>query len=1037
MSTLPNAKRYAAMGLSVIPLRPRPEPDPKGEAKRPALPAWKEYQQRRATEAELEAWWHRWPEAGVAIVTGAVSGVVGIDLDNAEAVAWAHETLPPTPMVCRSGRGEHWYYKHPGIPVANGVGVVAGRKIDIRGDGGYLVAPPSVHPTGALYVEVGDWEKALQSLPAFPSSDLRKSGNSSEALIIGIMSDSAPEPPARQELSKRILAPVPDKADVPIISRLYQPRPGGFKIAVGDREIQPSGGPQVDHNRPAPSERARAYLAAKPGAGEGERNRALHAAACVVCHDFDVDVDTAIGLLSEWNAKNRPPIDHDELVRTTKSAAKTARGPRGAKLAVPAGARMTSTGTVLSSVQRLEGQAEIPTIRVNMAELPRMVDEAAEALKGEPELYQRGNFLVQVRQDGGKKVKHLLRPPTEPVIIGIPIPRLRELLSRSARWVKMQKDDDGWREVPTGVPEIVAQVLAARPLWPFRPLEGIVEAPTIRLDGTVLSAPGYDDLTGLLYLSDGTEYQIADTPGLQEAQDALRFVATELFSDFPFPAEYHRSAAMAALLTVVLRPAIAGPVPLFLLSASTPGAGKGLIAHVCAAVATGRPATLLTPCEREDSFKTAVTSAALSGSRAILYDEVSSIGGPTLQSALTVWTWSDRAYHTQTIVTTPVRWVWFAAGQNPAIAGDMHRRTIQIRLEPQIESPEDRTDFRNPDLERWATEHRGEIVSAILTAAKAFFLAGRPQAALPPYGSYYAWSNLIRQLLVWTGWPDPNLCREEVKAAAAEQRGPIEAMLEGWRSVFGDKALRLADAVADIRQAKNEAHCHDLWSALLELAPTKGRDDIDMDRLGKLFRRLKARIFGGFQLLSDTKDRNKVALWRIRIVTIAGDAGDCGGSSVLLGPDQSSSENYVQEDYKHPPLSPASPALPLGSPKPEPPWPDDEVVDALAMWLRDGHPQAAEMWQALGKTWPSDVAWAAAPADGRLFRSVAEQMARRDHDDAVWLCKQAARVTMTGLVMPEDIPTGNWRSWVWHAQSADTLNPWLAWMRQNVRSLPC
>ena len=187
MSTLKAAKRYAEMGFSVIPTKPRPDPDPKQEAKRPALPAWKAYQDKRATEAELDAWWYRWPKAGVAIVTGAISGVVAIDLDNEEALAWGRENLPPTPMVCKTGRGEHWYYRHPGIPVANGVGVVKGRKVDLRGDGGYVVAPPSIHPSGAVYEEIGDWRIALQNLPPFPSSELGKSTNSSAALDIGIM----------------------------------------------------------------------------------------------------------------------------------------------------------------------------------------------------------------------------------------------------------------------------------------------------------------------------------------------------------------------------------------------------------------------------------------------------------------------------------------------------------------------------------------------------------------------------------------------------------------------------------------------------------------------------------------------------------------------------------------------------------------------------------------------------------------------------------------------------------------------------------
>jgi hypothetical protein len=117
--------------LSVIPLR--------ADDKRPAI-EWKPYQDRRPSLEDLEAWF-REGEANVGIVTGALSGIVVVDLDGPDGEQSARAlTLPRTPIV-QTPRGRHFYFRHPGGHVPNAAGVRPG--VDVRGDGGYVVAPPS------------------------------------------------------------------------------------------------------------------------------------------------------------------------------------------------------------------------------------------------------------------------------------------------------------------------------------------------------------------------------------------------------------------------------------------------------------------------------------------------------------------------------------------------------------------------------------------------------------------------------------------------------------------------------------------------------------------------------------------------------------------------------------------------------------------------------------------------------------------------------------------------------------------------------
>jgi hypothetical protein len=121
----------------------------------------------------LHGWWRRWPDANVGVVTGPRSGVVVLDIDprhggdvSVDELTAAYGSLPPT-AESRTGSGaRHLYYAHPGTPVPNAVGIAPG--FDLHGDGGYMVAPPSRHASGADYAWVHrPTETPLTRLPAW------------------------------------------------------------------------------------------------------------------------------------------------------------------------------------------------------------------------------------------------------------------------------------------------------------------------------------------------------------------------------------------------------------------------------------------------------------------------------------------------------------------------------------------------------------------------------------------------------------------------------------------------------------------------------------------------------------------------------------------------------------------------------------------------------------------------------------------------------------------------------------------------------
>ena len=107
--------------------------------------------------AIIRGWWERWPDANVGVLTGAASGLVALDIDprnggdeTLRRLERAHGPLPPTWRFLTGGGGQHVLFRHPGGSVRNSAGRV-GPGVDVKADGGYIVAPPSLHASGRWY----------------------------------------------------------------------------------------------------------------------------------------------------------------------------------------------------------------------------------------------------------------------------------------------------------------------------------------------------------------------------------------------------------------------------------------------------------------------------------------------------------------------------------------------------------------------------------------------------------------------------------------------------------------------------------------------------------------------------------------------------------------------------------------------------------------------------------------------------------------------------------------------------------------------
>lgn len=168
------ALEYNQRGLAVIPIK---------RADKTALVGWRGFQLSRPTDDQILEWFAEYPGANLAIITGSVSGIVVLDIDSPEGLRIAKANgLPKTPAV-KTGKGWHLYFKHPGAKLPNWVKKI--QDIDLRGDGGYVVAPPSIHENGAIYSWVPDTAD-------LPFADL-------PSWVIDLAHPPRPEPAFQQE----------------------------------------------------------------------------------------------------------------------------------------------------------------------------------------------------------------------------------------------------------------------------------------------------------------------------------------------------------------------------------------------------------------------------------------------------------------------------------------------------------------------------------------------------------------------------------------------------------------------------------------------------------------------------------------------------------------------------------------------------------------------------------------------------------------------------------------------------------------------
>ena len=434
---------------------------------------------------------------------------------------------------------------------------------------------------------------------------------------------------------------------------------------------------------------------------------------------------------------------------------------------------------VLREIEKPEIEVRDVPLRVagnlSLAALSRMNDASWKATNL-PKLYVHGGEPVRVRynEEGELTVQEL------------DVDRMVYELTNCADYVATPAKGDPKLVFP---PKDVARYCLSALGWSFPTLTGITKVPLFRTDGTLLSAWGYDEATGLIYdPPEGLEVSVPEEPTDSEIRAALDLIS-EMIGDFPYADQASLANTVALGLTPLLREAIDGPVPLAAIDKPSPGTGASLLVENLALITTGSDPGALGASEDDAEMRKLITSMLRNGESFIFMDNVNcELKSAALARALTAAIWEDRILGLSKTLRVPVRNAWAASANNLQLSLEIARRTYWIRLDAKVARPWQREpeQFTHPRLKPWVRQHRSELLSAMLTVARRWFVEGQPVPEdLPLMGSYESWSQVLGGVLESAGVPDSS------RTPTSSTSGPPRTWGYGrrsWRASMKDTA---------------------------------------------------------------------------------------------------------------------------------------------------------------------------------------------------------------------------------------------------------
>lgn len=452
---------------------------------------------------------------------------------------------------------------------------------------------------------------------------------------------------------------------------------------------------------------------------------------------------------------------------------------------------------------------------------------------------------------------------------------LSHMLGGRLQYWQWRKAGDNLYEADEDPPMRLVRQLLEMP-GDLKRVDAVLTAPVILPNGRLLSPPGYDT-ESRLFLNHLDPLSVPDNPSIEQARKSLA-VLMRPFERFPFATPLDRAALLAALLTAIERPALP-TAPAFGFDAPVQGSGKTLLASCVGALATGGPVAVKPHTAGRDDEETRkrILTSMMAGDRVLLWDNVLGIfDSASLAGMLTSQTFSDRVLGQSAQQTFQNRLLVLLTGNNLCLAGDMPRRVIRCRIDPQTDQPFAR-EFDLDPLE-WVLAHRMEMVTEGLTLINAWLtrdmlsIEGRAPGRM---ASFEVWDDLIRQTVAWVNrvvapgeYGDVMELVLDAQNEDPEQQ-VLLALLDALHGAFGGRYFTAKEVIDHCRGFDSEQ----LAEALRDVS--RGGELPNTVSLGRILNNRKDRIVHGL-VLRRVSGNNNTALWQVKKAPEKGVRGDTG-----------------------------------------------------------------------------------------------------------------------------------------------------------------
>lgn len=625
--------------------------------------------------AKINAWWGARPWASIGIATGFNSGITVIDADvsngkpglvNLTRMAADHGGLPSTFTVNTGSGGLHLYFKFSDA-LSTGSNVL-GEGIDVRNNGGYVIAPPSLHVRGQYKWSRDSGE--LQSLPEWlhrapeaPRESTRRRGRprTRAALDLGTVESMLGSVDAEDRdiwlkvgvVLGRAFVGAPEENEA---WNLYE------RWAARSEKFDEDRAENVARMREMFYERSQE----SPRAG-GEQ--------------------LGIGSLVKWARDGgwSPIGDRAEVKYEPGSEAKMAEELTAALVSNPETARFFNIMGEVRDVLR----SVVPSIR-----------------------------LMTVLREGESPPELLIVRRTSSSSIVSELSRCAALMRESARGIPSVH----------AVPEILCSIILREMSSQFPTLTGVAQWPLVNMRGELLyrRTRGWDKRTGI-YFDIDPSVAVDETLGAEEAWEWLR---EEMLADFPFEDEKSRAAGLAMLLAMMQRP-LMKTCPAFAIVAPQAGSGKSTFVEVASLAIHAQPMALHSLSSDEEELRKALHALIIAKIPAVTFDNVSrgkAVDSDNLAKLITSEMSTDRVLGASETRKEPNQTLVIFTGNNIAFVRDMSSRVMMVEMNAKMENPL-RRNFRHPDIRAWASQQRSRILSCLVAIAKLADGARPPGAA--------------------------------------------------------------------------------------------------------------------------------------------------------------------------------------------------------------------------------------------------------------------------------------------------------------------